>query len=273
MNATINCIAALAWLLWSLPLLAQNPNNPIQDALLRWYPANLVTLIPMKNTCIGPQNLAFDGAHMWVACNGSGDIEEYNTSDGSWVQSVGVGSSPGYILYDGANIWVASPTGGTVTEWQASSGSPVRTVSVGTTPTGMTFDGTFVWVANRDSNTLTKVQVSNGAKTTINISSFCTAPISLVYVASDPGSLAYGNLSSSIWVTCNDAPFGPAVVELNPANPSAAVSTTSIGGNSPYCNNMAYDGLSVWVTSETPASVWAINTTTPVLPLQSTNFY
>ena len=258
-------VVAAALILPALSLKAQNASNPIEDALLRWYPANLATLLPAHNTCIGPQSLAFDGAHLWVGCYGSFEIDEYNVSDGSFVRSVPLGAnssaSPGFLLYDGANIWVTNPVSGAVMEVQASSGSIVRTVAVGNNPTGMTFDGTYIWVANSGSNSLTKVQVSNGATTPINISSFCTAPRSLIYVASDPGSLAYGGLSSSIWVTCNTAPNGPAVVELNPANPFVAVSTTSIGGNSPYCNNMAYDGLSVWLTSTTPAALWAINTT------------
>jgi hypothetical protein len=77
-------------LLLTFQLCAQSPTNPIQVALLRWYPANLVTQI---QPCGEPQGLAFDGSHMWVACGGSGPgsntLMEYNASDLGKVGPVG----------------------------------------------------------------------------------------------------------------------------------------------------------------------------------------
>src|SRR5580700_5902178 len=39
------------------------PNNPLQVALLRWYPANLTTSFSVGSN---PSGVAFDGASIWV---------------------------------------------------------------------------------------------------------------------------------------------------------------------------------------------------------------
>jgi hypothetical protein len=40
------------------------PNNPLQVAILRWYPANLTTSFGVGSN---PNAVAFDGANVWVA--------------------------------------------------------------------------------------------------------------------------------------------------------------------------------------------------------------
>jgi hypothetical protein len=40
------------------------PNNLLQVAILRWYPANLTTTFGVGS---GPTGVAFDGANIWVA--------------------------------------------------------------------------------------------------------------------------------------------------------------------------------------------------------------
>ena len=252
--------AVAAALLLSLDLQAQNPGNPIEDALLRWYPANQATLIPMQGTCTSPQGLAFDGAHMWVAC--ANDIEEYNTSDGSFAQRVGVAHS-GYLLYDGANIWATNPTAGTITDIQASTGTVLGPVTVGTNPTGMAFDGRYIWVTNKGNNpgNLSRVDVLHRTSTPIALQS-CDQPISIAFVSSDSGNLANG-LSSSLWVVCNAQP--EEVQELNSSGGFVGmVQQVDIGG-SPDCNNIAFDGRQyIWVpTAIGPAGkeVLGIDTT------------
>jgi hypothetical protein len=60
-----------AVLFFSLRTVAQNANNPIQIATLRWYQANTVAAF---TTCPATDGIAFDGAHVWVACAGSGGV-------------------------------------------------------------------------------------------------------------------------------------------------------------------------------------------------------
>ena len=81
-------------------------------------------------------------------------------------QRVNVGSSPVGVAFDGANIWVANNGSGTVTKVRASDGNIQGTFTVGTSPIGVAFDGTNIWVANAGSNTVTKLRVSDGVNLT-----------------------------------------------------------------------------------------------------------
>ena len=262
------CIGTIAAsLILSLSVYGQNANNPIEDALLRWYPAG-PTLVPMHGTCVSPQGLAFDGAHMWVACSGSSEIDEYNTSDGSFVQSVtGLQSSPSFLLYDGANIWATNPTAGTITAVQSSTGSVLGTpVNVGTNPAGMAFDGQYIWVTNQGSNSITQVKAATRVVVkTINVNRMttydCVGPTSIAY---DPFP-ADGSQPTSIWVVCGSTP--EQVMELTASGGFVAATAPSAIGGTPGCNNVAFDGRYIWLpTSSGPGSsnftdVFEIDTT------------
>ncbi len=253
-------------------VLAQNPDNPIEDALLRWYPANQAVLFT-NSACAAPQGLAFDGEHMWVACsstNSAAQLWELNTSDGSLVRALTLTNvHPSYLLFDGANIWATDRTAGTLTEVRASDGSLVRpTMTLGTTPSGMAFDGRYIWIANSSttSGSLTKVDATNGNTTPIDISAHCTDATNIAFVSSDPGSPAWGNLTKSIWVVCSATT--PQVIELDPSNNNAFVTATPTIGGSPNCNNIAFDGVRLWFTTldgPPPAgpSVIQVDTTNP----------
>jgi hypothetical protein len=154
-------VVALA-LLFTFQLSAQNANNPIQVALLRWYQANTVAQL---SACGHPNGVAFDGAHIWAACPLDDTIQEFNASDGAQVRIISGFHEPQYLLYDGANIWVSNYLTASVTEVNASTGAKVRTVNVGGAPVTMTFDGTYVWVANSNDDSISQVQVTTGVVT------------------------------------------------------------------------------------------------------------
>jgi hypothetical protein len=188
--ATILVLALHAW--------AQNPANPIQVALLRWYPANLVTQF---NPCGKPQGLAFDGSHIWVGCGGSGTnantLVEYNASDGALVQTVSnVGGSYG-VLYDGANIWSSSTVGsvGQVVKVDAATGgkNAFTKVTVGSSPEGMAFDGAYIWVANFGSNSVTQILASTATVVnTFALGSTCPTPEGMAFDG------------TYVWVVCHE---------------------------------------------------------------------
>ena len=75
------------------PLWGQNSNNAVEVALLRWYPANLVTQFA---TCGGTNGygLTFDGSHMWVACSGQNQLQEFDSSDGTLLRTVAAVTTP-----------------------------------------------------------------------------------------------------------------------------------------------------------------------------------
>jgi len=134
--------AAAAALLFTLQLSAQTAPNPMQVALKRWYQANLAAQV--LTTCGGfAYSLAFDGAHMWMACFSDNEILELNASDGALVRTVTGLTGPWDVLFDGANIWVTGNN--ELFKIRASTGALLGTFSV--EGMGMTFDGQYVWVA------------------------------------------------------------------------------------------------------------------------------
>ena len=80
--------------------------NPLQIATLRWYQANEALPDIAVGSC--PEAIAFDGANIWVANNGSNNVTKLRASDGAVQGSYAVGGSPCGIAFDGTNIWVAN---------------------------------------------------------------------------------------------------------------------------------------------------------------------
>ncbi len=150
----------LGLLLFSFPLFAQNPSNPIEVALLRWYGANSLAQF---STCSGPAGLAFDGFHMWVACPAANQIQEFNTSDGKLVRTITGVTNPFRLVYDGADIWTDAQGGSTVSKVQANTGVVLATYTVGTQPQEMIFDGKNIWVANLQANSVSRITISTAA--------------------------------------------------------------------------------------------------------------
>ena len=79
--------------------------NPLQIAILHWYDANQTTTFAVRHLPIG---VAFDGANMWVANEGSGNVTKLRASDGKLLGTFSVGSCPYGVAFDGANIWVTN---------------------------------------------------------------------------------------------------------------------------------------------------------------------
>src|SRR5664279_1565970 len=88
--------------------------NPLQVAILRWYPANTAGL----QFAVGPSpiGVAFDGANIWVANSGSSTVTKLQANTGAVVGTFQVGAGPVGVAFDGANIWVANFDDSTVTK-------------------------------------------------------------------------------------------------------------------------------------------------------------
>jgi len=80
-------------------------NNPLQVALLRWYPANLTTSFPVG---AGPIGVAFDGASIWVTNADGNNVTKLKASDGTVLGTFNVGNYSAGMAFDGANIWVVN---------------------------------------------------------------------------------------------------------------------------------------------------------------------
>src|SRR5437762_2842859 len=91
--------------------------NPLQVALLYWYPANLTTTFPTGN---GPSGVTFDGANMWVVNAFDNSVTKLRVSDGANLGSFAVGNQPFEAAFDGANVWVTNYNSNNVTKLRAS---------------------------------------------------------------------------------------------------------------------------------------------------------
>jgi YVTN family beta-propeller protein len=157
--------------------------NPLQVALLYWYPANLTTQFAVGSEAMG---VAFDGADIWVANFGSNDVTKLQASTGAQLGTFGVGRSPSGVAFDGANIWVANFRDDNVTKLRASTGKVLGTFAVRTNPVGVAFDGANIWVAN-GGGTVTKLRTSDGAV------------LGTFAVGGEPFAVAFDG--ANIWVT------------------------------------------------------------------------
>ena len=116
--------------------------NPLQVALLRWYPADRVSATIPAGT--SPGGLAFDGSSMWIA--GPSIVSKLRASDGQVLKTVSLTTGAGALVFDGANPWVS---GSSITKLRASDGTVLTTVTLASPPNGITnvaFDGASVWV-------------------------------------------------------------------------------------------------------------------------------
>lgn len=229
-----------------------------QAALKQWYAQSF-------SVGTNAQNVAFDGANIWVVNVGDNTVTKLAAATGQLIGTYAVGSQPLGIAFDGTNMWVVNSFSGSVTKLQANTGVVVGTYAVGGFPDGITFDGTNIWVANGSSGNVTELLASTGA--TVNTySSGGTSPADIIFdganiwvanrtdgtVAKLSGStgalLATYNFGASnalafdgtnLWITGANS-----VVVVSAANGSL-VATYNI--TSPY--DVAYDGTNMWVSS------------------------
>ncbi|MGD0089930.1 MAG: hypothetical protein ABSE73_08425 [Planctomycetota bacterium] len=132
--------------------------NPLQVAILRWYPA----VQTGQQISIGtqPLGLAFDGVCLWAVNQGSNTVTPFDpTVTGSGPTSA-VGTNPyGVACQSPYILWVTNRDSNSVTKLGGGGG----TFAVGSSPTFVAFDGTNIWVANSGSNNVTKLLATDGS--------------------------------------------------------------------------------------------------------------
>ena len=101
-----------------------------------------------------PEGILFDGSNIWVTDNGAGTLLKLD-SGGAILQTVTVGSQPGWPAFDGHNIWVPNNADSSVTVVRASDGTVLKTFSAGNgdqnglnQPIQAAFDGQRILVTN-----------------------------------------------------------------------------------------------------------------------------
>jgi len=142
--------------------LVNSVQNPLQIAVLHWYPANLTTHFQLQLSEICA--VTSDGPNIWVAgCVENSQVNKVRASDGTVLGTFSVGRNPFALVFDGANIWSANSMDSTVTKLRASDGARLGTFATGVGPESLAFDGSNIWVANATSNNVTRLRASDGA--------------------------------------------------------------------------------------------------------------
>jgi hypothetical protein len=109
-----------------------------------------------------PAGIAFDGSRIWTANIGSVSIVTPGTTLPWSVTTVTTGFATLVgALYDGANIWVTDYESGTLLKLD-SSGAVIQSVVVGTGPGYPVFDGANIWVPNFFDGSVSVVRSSTG---------------------------------------------------------------------------------------------------------------
>ncbi len=212
--------------------------NPLQVALLKWFPAYQSTTFSVG---MNPNGIAFDGTHIWVTNCSSNSVTELVAATGAVVNTVAVGTCPTAVAFDGVNIWVTNLYDGTVSSFAAAKVTSTNTITVGNGPNGIAFDGVNIWVTNEYSNNVTKVVASSGAVAG-------TFP-----VGNRPQGVAFDG--ANIWVA-NET--DNTLMKLLPS--TGMILGTSTVGMAPF--QVAFDGTNIWVANYNGGTVTKVQAET-----------
>ncbi len=191
----------------------------------------------------GSVGIAFDGSNMWVTNGGSG-ITKLRASDGANLGTFMTGGSfPYYAAFDGENMWVSNSGFNNVTKLRASDGANLGSFVVGNGARGVVFDGENIWVVSSLKDQVTKLRASDGA----NLGSFPTGSFPSGPIAFD---------GANIWV-----PFSTGITKIR-ASDGANLGTFATGSG-PYF--AAFDGSNIWVTNYGGNSVTKIRASDGVI--------
>jgi hypothetical protein len=115
---------------------------------------SIISLNPTSVTTVAtgfnqPQGILFDGSNVWVTDFGDNTLKKLNSAGGI-LQSVSVGTHPGFPAFDGTNIWVPNSNSNSFSVVRAPTGAMIATLSGNglSFPLTAAFDGERILVTN-----------------------------------------------------------------------------------------------------------------------------
>lgn len=206
--------------------------TPQQIAQLHWHSINRTAKVAAVG--IGPSDICFDGANLWVTNFSSNSMTKITAQTGAVAQTVTVGTSPFGCCYDGTNVWTANYGTLTVSKVVASSGT-VTNYTIGShAVNSVTFDGQYIWATSPGASSIIKLDpTSGGVLQTVTV-----------------GFGAYDSCfdGKNLWVT-NSAVNN--VTKILASNGSV-VGTYAVG-QTPY--SICFDGAYVWVANNLDSTI------------------
>lgn len=191
-------------------------------------PAGAVTTVA-NSLGSEPQGIAFDGARIWTANNGSVSIITPGGAPPWPVTTVSSGfvSLLDGILYDGSNVWVAEDGNPGSLKKLDGNGNILQSVIVGQNPQYLGFDGRNIWVPNPTSNTVSVVSPPTGTVLQTLSGNGLNNPIATAFDGQRILVTNNGGHSVSVFKAADLTPLGSFPLPQN----SAPVGTCSDGVN------------------------------------------
>lgn len=221
-NNTLTIAAAFPPQQTSIPYI-----NPLRVATLQWYNAIETGLeFPAGS---GANQIAFDGAYIWVSRGTFGSVSKIRISDGTIVGTFGASGGDALgLAFDGANIWVAcGDFSRSLMRLRASDGANLGAVTLPVDPFSLAFDGSYIWATTGGDNSVTKVRARDGAI----VGEFNAGP--------SPLKIAFDG--ANMWVT---NPTASTVTKIR-ASDGVLVGTFNVPA---LPNSLAFDGTNIWIT-------------------------
>ena len=162
------------------------------------------------------RGIAFDGSRIWIANNfgASVSIITPGTTIPWTVTTITSFDGPEGILYDSSNIWVVE-VGGSIRRVDAA-GAVLQTVTVGSLPGFPAFDGTNIWVPNQGSNTVSVIRAASGAVLQTLSSNGLNGPLSAAFDGQRVLVTNVLGDSVSLWKAADLTPIGFSWIGSNP---------------------------------------------------------
>lgn len=174
----------------------------------------------------GPEALAFDGRHIWVARPFADALVKLSASNGDHAGTFAL-ERPGAVLYAFSALWVASTRSNRVSKLDPRDGAVLGSFEAGPSPAALVSDGEHIWVANSGANRLTKLDAKGRRLLTVS-------------VQARPLALAYDG--EHVWVASNKA---RSVTKLRAKD--GRIAGIFPAGDGPSA--LAFDGEHVWVAN------------------------
>ncbi len=203
---------------------------------------------------------SFSTSHLYISNSTNNTVSVVNTTDGSIIKTIPVGSSPqGVTLSPNGNLaYVTNNGGSTVSVINTATNTLTATIAAQSNPSAVTFspDGSKAYLTNQGTGT---VMAINTATSTV---SAIISPVT--WRATEKGACISPD-GSKLYVAGNDAATGklPVIVSINTAT-NTITGTVTIGNgaesDAPAAMCISPDGKYIYVINHAAATVSVVST-------------
>ncbi len=207
--------------------------------------------------CPKPQDLAWDGQHLWVLDGRTNRIYKVDPKDGAVISEMdAVVARPVGVAWDGGRLWISDEENKTIARVETEKGTLSRIMNAPVVMvhpnqqekiqlSGLAWDGKHLWsgcIAGWSSRVY-RVDAADGA-----VGKF-------FFTLGAPNAVEAGG--GSLWTASNNRGRRPGVIYQYEADGSALVGQFDAPGN--YPSGLAYDGEHLWYADEETNTIYKLS--------------